>query len=148
MKEVITAVIASLATALILWLVGFFKTSIPDLVSIPSGAVVAFDSKECPSNGWREFKAGYGRFIRGIDKGSNPIDPDGLRTPGALQSDSFQKHDHTGDYQYFKPAGRGTGDPENLMISTGQGTRKFSVFPDGDVETRPKNVALLFCQKL
>ena len=34
---------------------------------IPSGAVMAFNQNSCPF-GWLEYKAAYGRFIRGIDK--------------------------------------------------------------------------------
>lgn len=35
-----------------------------------------------------EFKPAHGRFIRGIDKSGNKIDPEGKRSPGKLQSDS------------------------------------------------------------
>lgn len=115
-------------------------------------AVISFAAKECP-NGWQEYTPAYGRFIRGIDKHRN-TDPDGLRVPGSEQGDALQNHRHkhgssewpnggmyntvrsqfaggnenhkTGDFGIKEPVG------ENVRIAD---------------ETRPKNIALLFCIK-
>ena len=46
---------------------------------IPKGAVVPFAADKCPDPYWEEYPRAYGRFIRGIDKREQPVDPDGLR---------------------------------------------------------------------
>jgi hypothetical protein len=117
---------------------------------LPSGAVMAFDLAACPA-GWSEYTAARGRFLRGIDNGASN-DPDGTRVPGSVQADAFQAHQHT----YSMQPGL-LDNPYNIT-----GTRWFAPTPattsgyvaDGtngtpriSSETRPKNVAVLFCRK-
>ncbi len=52
--------------------------------SMPSGAVVAFSSKDCPTDGrWEKFVPAQGRFILGYDGGS-----DAGKQPGKLGGSS------------------------------------------------------------
>ncbi len=118
----------------------------PGPPSLAAGAVVAFDLQDCPE-GWGKYEKAYGRFIRGIDPtGSTAIDPDGERDPGSLQPDKIIAHRHP-----F---------PQDLRAQrneqTSLGYQRGHLGPpvghtldneDGATETRPKNVALLFCEK-
>ena len=120
------------------------------LHSIPAGAVVSFNLDKCPI-GWGEYDKAYGVFIRGIDKGVDKKDPDGERKRESLQEDILGDHFHT-----FRGAGahglttadRG-GDRRNLWHSGDykqDANRKTSIV--GGIETRPKNIALLYCVKV
>ena len=114
--------------------------------SFPLGTVVAVDREECPQ-GWREYKEAYGRFIRGIDKSGSNIDPDGRRRPGQFQEDQFQTHQHDISPILYSGGSNGT-----IYGSAQSGNRKESykiLNPNGrnGEETRPKNVALLYCIK-
>ncbi|NRF25901.1 hypothetical protein HRJ45_12400 [Vibrio coralliilyticus] len=145
-REVSVALISSLLTAVLLWAVGWIG-KIPSVISVPSGAVVAFNLESCPPDGgWREYKAAYGRFIRGIDRSKDYIDPAGERTIGSFQEDAIKSHSHTttimiGDNNIdgVDSTTRRSGDHHNQNRSTG----RFGVD-----ETRPKNVALLYCEKV
>lgn len=111
------------------------------------GSVVAFDSIECP-RGWKEYEYAYGRFVRGIDRTEQNIDPEGLREPGTHQGDDFKKHNHTGVYGVHQHAG--TGSPTHMSPEVPGHTPEhhaieWSVVYNGGDETRPKNVALLYC---
>lgn len=140
--------------------------------ALPTGAVVAFNLEACPA-GWTEYTPAYGRFIRGIDKGGDRAkgDPDGQRHPGSVQGDAIRNitgsltgvdgasnqswpwgfrpgssgafsvprgygvyNKYNGDY--FPP--NGSGQTANFNAST--------VVPTAD-EDRPKNTALLYCEK-
>ncbi|MEO8196607.1 MAG: hypothetical protein ABI689_07785 [Thermoanaerobaculia bacterium] len=112
-------------------------------------SVVAFAQPTCPP-GWLEYKPAFGRFIRGIDKGQPKTDPDGLRSEGSLQPDSFLRHTHTRPKDVFDAGG--TRPNEGAACGTCQGYGYSNPPPTGDAsdngggdETRPKNVALLFC---
>src|SRR5579871_373330 len=121
---------------------------------VPSGAIMAFNSTSCPS-GWTEFTAARGRFLRGIDNGAGN-DPDGTRTPGATQADAMQGHFHGGIF-----GAANTGNNWGVTAQTpavfqdhtanGNSTGPISDGTDGtprtSTETRPKNVAVLFCVK-
>lgn len=143
-KQVIIVVLASLATTVVLWLFGLIGRV---EVGVPAGAVVSFNSSECPKTGWREYTPAYGRFVRGIDKGTDRTDPSGQRTPGSLQADQFASHGHTrpssvfdgGDGRNGAVGGSGYGYTHKSPPGTGK---------SGGDETRPKNVALLYCEKL
>jgi hypothetical protein len=108
---------------------------------VPSGAVMAFNLSSCPS-GWSEYTPARGRFLRGIDTtGSTSIDPSGYRSPGHVQGEAFASHTHNIPSSSI---GYGAGP------SVG-GTRTNVVYQDviskvtGGVETRPDNVAVLYC---
>ena len=143
-REIAVAVTASLATALMLWIVGAIG-HLPAVVSVPSGAVIAFNADACPARGWREYQQAYGRFVRGIDKSGDEIDPDGERRPGSIQSDALKSHSHTtvimiGDARIDGVDSTTTesGDHHNQERPTGL---------TGGEEGRPKNVALLYCER-
>ena len=114
----------------------------------PEARVVAFNLYDCP-DGWEELPEAHGMFIRGLDKSGNKIDPYGRRELLVPQVDAFAEHAHDipakhGDF--FKE-----GDPR-VHASNGGGPTNFTLTanPSGDSskETRPKNIALLYCQKL
>ncbi|QQG38125.1 MAG: hypothetical protein HYS26_01050 [Candidatus Kaiserbacteria bacterium] len=108
--------------------------------SAPSGAVMAFDLTACPS-GWSEYTPAYGRFIRGIDKSGTSIDPSGQRAPGSTQGDDFGAHTHSAA---IVAGTNWTGESYTYSFS---GTGNGSTGSAGGSETRPKNVALLYCEK-
>lgn len=106
-------------------------------------SVVAFLAQTCPS-GWRAIQDAQGRFLRGIDNtGAN--DPDGKRSPGSLQADTVGKHTHTYQSGFHEgQSNSGTGADSNkknaMPVKTSEGDGLGS-------ETRPKNIAVLFCTK-
>lgn len=109
------------------------------------GGISAFDSSECP-NGWSEFTEAAGMFIRGMDK-SGLIDPDGIRDPGSVQEDAIERHRHSlADAGQADWDGRGYAGKQRV----GNGGRERNVINTsltGGTETRPTNIALLYCQK-
>jgi hypothetical protein len=120
-------------------------------VGIPAGTISAFASTTCPI-GWSEYTPARGRFLRGIDNGAG-LDPDGTRAPGSTQADAFQGHFHS-----FSPNSVGTPYPSGGLDSSGgaaayQAPAVGAPISDGtngtprtSSETRPKNVAVTFCQ--
>lgn len=120
-------------------------------VGIPAGTISAFASTTCPT-GWSEYTAARGRFLRGIDNGAGN-DPDGTRAPGATQGDSIIAHNHAvfGSTS-FGATGGGFGLKNSTSGGQGSGYNDGSVFSvptgsaGGSTETRPKNVAVTYCQ--
>ena len=115
--------------------------------SVPNGAVMTFDRKTCPPH-WTEYEPAYGRFIRGIDRSGRGIDPDGMRAPGSIQNEDFLAHSHT------RPRGvyNAMGGPDASWVAharfLGYGHAKPpATGKSGGIETRPDNVALLYCEK-
>jgi len=113
-------------------------------LAAPSGAVMAFDRDTCPP-GWSEYANAQGRFIRGIDKTGSRRDPDGKRAPGAYQPDSIAAHNHQVSISRADTQIVGRGilpyfEPRNNFPAV------RSSMEGGD-ETRPKNIALLFCKR-
>lgn len=107
-------------------------------------SVIAFYCDKCPP-GWEEFKPAYGRFIRGIDRSDEKIDPEGERTPGSIQKDDLKKHSHTRPNAVYDG-----GPPEKIAKSKYYGLQWKNPPPTGETggdETRPKNVSLLYCIK-
>jgi hypothetical protein len=112
------------------------------------GQVVAFAANACPAP-WVVYAPAQGRFIRGLDL-SGSIDPDGnLRSVGSIQADGIANHIHTMGVNgtdtttmtpgvqrlaHFKNDGYGAGPKKETDNNT-----------NGISETRPKNVALLYC---
>ncbi len=137
-------VMASIFTAIILWLAGFMSHLFGEL-TVPKGAVLAFDAKQCPK-GWQAFKPAYGQFIRGIDYSGTNIDPDGERIPASSQAESIKSHTHIQMYAdvkgHFSPNGY---DFVPHVTKTGKMGVETNSF--GGSETRPKNIALLYCVK-
>lgn len=134
--------------------------------STPSGAVMAFDLPNCPL-GWSEYAASSGRFLRGrCITGQTCNDSGGQRVAGNTQEDSIKQHKHA--LPFFSNPG---GNPTQHNAVFGQDTRRADTlganFEDGQTnviegeelaylsdfniaatsETRPKNVAVLYCRK-
>lgn len=141
---------------------------VQDYLSTPAKSVVAFAASKCP-NGWNEFKPAQGRFIRGIDKTGNNIDPDGTRLLRDLQDDSTKIPNNiqiTNDGNHSHPitqirgafisgnqrkAGQEWSTPGMFgghhPVTDNSGSHSHGV-SGGAAETRPKNVALLYCEKI
>lgn len=134
--------------------------------SMPSGAIMAFDLASCPA-GWTEYTPARGRFLRGIDNGAGN-DPGGTRAPGNVQADELRSHTHTATtdtagahthtviHGNFGTTGTGTSGAMMSSNSGGMGAGTSSagahahtvtVNNTGGAETRPKNVAVLYCRK-
>lgn len=132
---------------------------------LPQGAVVAMNLGECP-NGWSAYSQLQGRFIRGIDM-TGAIDPDGQRNLGHIQEDAFQGHafgNSDGRFLQYSETQRVTSRTNGFsdMMEAGMfgenaayGPTWLPEFVEYDgfgiprvaKETRPENVALLFCEK-
>jgi hypothetical protein len=141
--------------------------------SIPSGAVAAFARNTAPT-GWLEangatisrtganaalfaaigttFGAGDGTttfripdlrgyFVRGWDHGSGV---DSGRAFGSTQADAFAAHTHGGVPLLLNDADRGVGNASAFSIDDVGVTASTGAA----AETRPKNVALMYCIKL
>lgn len=143
-------------------------------VVMPAGAVIAFNLSACPA-GWSEYKPAYGRFIRGIDKSGNKIDPDGQRKEESYQEDAIRNI--TGSLIGVSPGGKNNawqwgfapGKIGAFNVDRSPEISRYNKYggdyvPDSGVgakadfdasqlvptaeDNRPKNVALLYCQKL
>lgn len=129
----------------------------------PLGRVSAFNRKECPS-GWKEYAPAYGRFIRGIDRSGSHFDPDGLRIIGTLQDYStalprtaftgkttttgIHHHDSTGRTPFRTKYGNNDSrEARGKGSNDGGHSHGIIITSGGDAETRPSNVALLYCEK-
>lgn len=77
-------------------------------------------------------------------RGDGYQDPAGLRTLGAIQADEIASHNH-GITRAGDDANSTGGTTEGVANWNGVGS--FNTSPTGGVETRPNNVALLFCQR-
>lgn len=111
-------------------------------VGIPAGTISAFASTTCPT-GWSEYTPARGRFLRGIDNGAGN-DPSGTRVSGNVQEDVFKTHSVTISPAATASTGSGTG-----FIRGGDATGagfNMTGTASGGAETRPKNVAVTFCQ--
>lgn len=109
---------------------------------VPSGAVMAFNLGACPS-GWSEYTLAKGRFVRGVClDGTGCNDPDGVRAVGSTQADEYEDHNHSYT-RYGSLAARAAGGGGNWNRNTSLQNTSSS----GGNETRPVNVALLYCEK-
>jgi len=137
-------------------------------IAAPEGAIMAFYLSACPSgwvaaDGTNSTPDLRGRFVRGRDDagtGAAGIDPGGVRAIGNEQTDAFQGHRHTmGGYSPVAASGGNTAlgpldpggaptpayniniGPFTLYEDNGGGT------PRTAAETRPRNVALIYCMR-
>lgn len=114
---------------------------------LPTGAVVAFALEQCPTPFWEEYQPAYGRFVRGVDRSNNPIDPDGDRAVGSFQDHALQAHTHT--HTRIDLPCNDCGLPNKSEDNDGRFMSASTSEPIGanvnDQETRPSNVALLYC---
>lgn len=119
-----------------------------DMTSIPKSSVVPFFLTDCPS-GWALYKPAQGRFIRGIDRSGKDVDPDGERAPGAVQKDQFAEHAHALPGVVYDAGGGPNASWVAAAKNLGYGhinTPPTATAGKGN-ETRPVNVALLYCIK-
>ena len=117
--------------------------------NLPTGAIMAFDLATCPT-GWSEYTPAYGRFLRGIDKSGTGIDPAGTRTAGNVQADELRSHSHPFTDGAEWRVTSGIGGAYGLMNQgnfSGPSNRAGVVGATGGAETRPKNVAVLYCRR-
>ncbi|MFO0749972.1 MAG: hypothetical protein U1F43_30530 [Myxococcota bacterium] len=113
-------------------------------ITIPTGAVIPFDLDACPA-GWTEFEPAYGRFIRGVDRSGSNRDPDGERPVRNVQADMFKAHTH--GYTFMLSDGSVDGVDSACFPCGDHHNVAGNTDPTGGTETRPKNVALLYCRK-
>lgn len=141
LREIIVGVVTALVVSLIFYI---WKIAETVSITIPENAVIAFHDDECPDVGWEEYKPAYGRFIRGLDKSETHIDPAGLRGVGSKQEDLLGSHQHKIQVSYSG------GQPGAWSLTHNDPTSSpeySKMQPEGGVETRPKNIALLYCIK-
>ncbi|WP_299659327.1 hypothetical protein [uncultured Psychromonas sp.] len=122
------------------------KKQVESLNNGLSSGVLAFSSEKCPE-GWSEYALAQGRFIRGIDRSGENRDPEGERKIGMLQSDQFKRHSHKYHVFAFGHRYNDQGAPQKSEDNDGNEFDWDSGTAGGD-ETRPKNVALLYCIKV
>jgi hypothetical protein len=108
------------------------------------GEVAAFAATSCPSP-WVAYTPAAGRFIRGFDpQGTN--DPDGTsRTIESIQLDSVGPHLHTMGVNGMDDNANVNQDRFPNFGNNGGVGAKHQTDNNSGVETRPKNVALLYC---
>jgi len=130
-----------------------------ELEGIPSGGVVAFNLEFCPT-GWSpadgtgETPDLRGVFIRGLNSFDNGTttrsdgneDPAifGVRTLGSLQQDGFERHTHRYNYGSMFWLGGGS---YYIRTDYSGGSANGATTATGGDETRPRNIALIYCQK-
>ena len=123
--------------------------------SVPAGTVAAFNLATCPAgwvpaDGTNNTRDLRGVFVRGMESFNGgttaaTTDPDrsGSATLGSYQADMFVSHAHTVNRSFGYGYGGAAG--SSVMILTSVNAESSGA--NGGNETRPKNVALLFCQK-
>ncbi len=116
----------------------------------PSGEVAAFNLSTCPS-GWSPANGTGGTvdlrgvFVRGLDNGRGLDTDTNPRILGSYQADQFKSHSHTYSFENVTQGIRHGDAGEQTAAYTSVPANTQSA---GGSETRPKNVALLYCQKL
>jgi hypothetical protein len=112
------------------------------------GEVVAFAAPSCPAP-WTLYIPAVGRFVRGLDP-AGTIDPDGTtRQAESLQADGIVSHVHTMGFNGYDTGANTPGTqryPNFYVGDTAPNSKKQTDANAGGLtETRPKNVALLYC---
>ena len=127
---------------------------------MPKDSVVAFALDKCPPGPWAPYEPAYGKFVRGIDKARS-------RRPGNIQEEQVGSHAHSyariteffgapnqhdakgweavpkqGATTRFSGEG---GDGKNQFQSGVKSELEETELQASNLETRPKNVALLYC---
>ena len=128
-------------------------------VAAPAGLVAAFYLSACPT-GWVAADGDNstpdlrGRFIRGMDDmngsaGTAGVDPDGVRTLGDPQGDLYGSHTHSGTVstRHGSAIGAYTYNYGGAVSFLATINHTLSINASGGAETRPKNVALIFCMR-
>lgn len=132
----------------------FSSATVYGIDTIPSGFIGAFNLGSCPQ-GWLVANGSSGtvdlrgEFIRGLDLGRG-IDP--ARILGSSQTDDFKSHLHTRTSDgRLAPSRAGTDGSIDWHSSDAHvndnGYYSQNTGSTGGSETRPRNIALLYCQK-
>ena len=114
-----------------------------------AGAVLGFAADSCPQ-GWALYEPAQGRFLRGLTTQATVTgDPDGQRKPGSYQADAFADHVHAlpgiiRDAGAMSQSNVPTAGGMTYAFTTGGGSTANAVAGAGS-ESRPRNVAVLFC---
>jgi len=111
----------------------------------PSKVIITVKENSCPE-GWRDYAPAYGVFVRGIDKTGNHDEAN--RPVGNFQEQSIQKHAHKVTVFGRKRSGKATYDRFDAASYDGSSVKTTSEGETGTKETRPKNIALLYCEKI
>jgi microcystin-dependent protein len=85
-----------------------------------------------------------GEFIRGW---ADDRAVDTARTFGSSQADDFKSHTHSYSSSASSLAGRISNGISNAFSGSGIGDATFAITNTGGTETRPRNIALLYCIK-
>lgn len=127
--------------------------------NLPTWAIIAFDLTTCPT-GWTEYTPARGRFLRWIDP---TWTNDSIRTAWNIQTDAFQWHQHelgwesggvnnivafqdtNTDATYWVVGSSYRGDV--YIYVRNPTTDWVNGTPRTANETRPKNIAVLYCVK-
>ena len=130
------------------------NSRVATLNSTPAGAIMAFNLTTCPTgwvtadgtNGTPDLR---GEFIRGLDSWRGV---DVGRTLRSWQRDIFSNHHHAMYYHKWSEASSWISDEDWLLwiyIDTDKWyyTNNTTITWTGWSETRPRNIALLYCQK-
>ena len=118
--------------------------------SVPSGAVMAFNLSACPV-GWSAANGSggtvnlVGYFIRGLDT-AGAVDPT-ARSLGSVESHAVQNHTHSISPLSILAAGGSYLGAGSIGYSPGSLAVGGMATGNSSTETRPVNVALLYCQK-
>lgn len=152
-RDVITGVIAALLTTVALWLFGVIQ-HISVSVTIPSQAVVAFDSNDCPE-GWDKIPRADGRVIVGAGQGEKtlfqPNDRGGHETV-TLEFANLPPHSHkiTAYRWYLYNQGNKTAWADDNIDGSGQNAKTVdttSVGSSKEVEIMPPWISYRLCKK-
>jgi hypothetical protein len=83
--------------------------------------------------------------VRGVDRSGESRDPAGERAVGDVQEDELESHSHT--YTYMQGDNNVDGVDSVTNHSGEHHNEQGQVGATGGPETRPKNVALLYCRR-
>lgn len=118
-----------------------------EIGGVPTGAIMAFSLSACPT-GWALADGTSGTpdlrgvFIRGLDNGRG-LDP--ARTLGSYQLDDLKAHTHTYHDMVYNNSIDGVDSVTTYSDEHHDETRNTG--STGGTETRPKNVAFIYCIK-
>ncbi len=125
------------------------NTRVGNISSVPAGFIGSFNLSTCPT-GWTAANGTNGtpdlrwEFVRGLDSGRWI---DSGRTLGTWQGDEFKNHSHTYSSMQNEYGGWSAQVIDNYSFSWYTGWNTRTSWLTGWAETRPRNVALLYCQK-
>lgn len=113
----------------------YYKGQTAPVLTIPAGAVMAFNLGVCP-DGWAAYAEAEGRFVMGADNGILPA-PDNSHQKFFVQDAAAQFP--IAPY----PVGGAAGETTTLNLASG-----VSGITDSDPALIPPYIALLYCEKL